>query len=217
MTNCQRATAESDTNVEKFFGIVGASVGCFTSMLALVVYQFLCGIELPSESIYIFNRHGEESPVTIHFQYSPGIGQICLIIACAFQFVAFITHVLVQTPENNWERPSESDPLLGDVEKELTPEELEKQKILKDLTEAQRKVAIANAKKAKADEAQAASHDKLADQKEEVLAAHELKQQRDQEVDDAATKGKREKEERRRAIALQQTDLAPENLPHQSS
>jgi hypothetical protein len=224
--NCQRATHDSDTNIDKLFGIVGGTLGFLFTLTAILIYHFQCDNNLPSANMFTFKIGGIDVPVTVHFEYQLGIGQICLIIACIFQLIAVIAHIMIQTPEEQWSRPSEEEPLVEKKEEPVEqpraivieePEEDDKQKsnreLLERIAESKRKLAEAERKGNKAKDYRDAAHDERDAELQKKLSAHEKKVKKEKELAAAEQKGKKDLEERRAAQALKDNAVAPENLP----
>lgn len=222
--NCQRATPDSDTNIDKVFGIVGGTLGFLFTLTALLVYHFHCDVNLPEANMFTFKIGGIDVPVTVHFEYQLGIGQICLIIACIFQLIACIAHIMIQTPEEQWSRPSEIEPMLPKDDPPpppphpvIEPEEDAKAKsnreLLERIAESQRKLAEAERKTGKAQKYADDAHKDRDSEMEKGLTAEEQTKEKEKELEDAKHKGKRDLEERRRAQALANNAAAPENLP----
>jgi len=111
MCTCQRATEESDNNVEKMVGVVGGFLSFACTLTAFIVYYTQCATRLPTTAMYAIQL-GYELPVTVHYDWELGIGQICLIVAAACQFLAVANHIAVQVKVEEEEEKSEEQILI---------------------------------------------------------------------------------------------------------
>lgn len=106
MCTCQRATEESDNNVEKMVGVVGGFLSFACTLVAFIVYYTQCVPRLPTTAMYAIHL-GYELPVTVHYDWGLGIGQICLFVAAACQFLAVANHIAVQVKVEEEEKSEE--------------------------------------------------------------------------------------------------------------
>jgi len=94
-------------------GVFGGLVCFACTLTAFAVYYTMCASKLPENTMYAYKFGGLEIPVTVEYSYNLGIGELSLIIATVFQFVAFINQIVVQTPEEHWGgEPDDNTPLL---------------------------------------------------------------------------------------------------------
>merc|ERR1711959_408541 len=206
--NCQRATCDSDTNIDKLFGIVGGTLGFLFTLIAQLVYYFLCANKLPSANMFTFKIGGIDVPVTVHFDYQLGIGQICLIIACLFQLIAVITHLMIQTPGTQWERSSKSE--LEPIQSAESKPDMEPEEDLKTTDYITMKERIRSSRD------NLAKAEKSLQEHKDARAQHELDAEKrvaeqEKELEHAKNKHKQEKEDRIRAQKF--LEAQPENLP----
>jgi len=167
MCNCQRASADSDDNVEKMLGVFGGIVCFACTLTAFVVYYTMCASKLPETTMYAYKFGGLEIPVTVKYSYDLGIGELSLIIATVFQFVAVINQIVVQTPEEHWgEEPDDNTPLLDKKEQDLIKELAKARKESRRLQKEQEK------NKAKGDDLKLARDTAVNEANEAATAAH---------------------------------------------